>query len=242
MKRNLEDIQGSRFFGRRHGKVLSPARKGRMEHYLPLYRIEEARDNIHSVADYFAMEESSHDQGYRQYWLEIGFGKGEHLAWQAAHNRDVGIIGCEPFINGVSGLVDEIDERELSNVRIFMDDARLMMDSLPTEGLDRAFILFADPWPKFRHHKRRIVNEGNLRELARILKDGAELRIATDHLDYCHWIMAHMMRAAEFEWINDSVSDWAIRGDDWPQTRYEEKAGREGRLSRYMRFRRRERG
>ena len=109
-------------------------------------------------------------------WLEIGFGGGEHLAWQAAANPGTGIIGCEPFINGVAKLLARVRDDDLSNVRFYRDDARLLVERLPENSLGRAFILFPDPWPKTRHHKRRIVSDEVLGHLARALRDDAELR------------------------------------------------------------------
>ena len=176
------------------------------------------------------------DHNPEQVWLEIGFGKGEHLAAQAQNNPNVAIIGCEPFINGVSGLIDHIDRQQLNNIRVYMDDARLFMDALPNEFLSRAFILFPDPWPKKRHHKRRIVSAGNLKVLSRIMKDNAELRIATDHHDYCRWIIARLMENPEFTWVCDGPDQWHKRSDDWPATRYESKALKVGRKSTYMTF------
>ena len=106
-------------------------------------------------------------------WLEIGFGGGEHLAWQAAANPGTGIIGCEPFINGVAKLLTRVRDDDLSNVRFYRNDARLLVERLRENSLGRAFILFPDPWPKTRHHKRRIISDEVLGHLARALRDGA---------------------------------------------------------------------
>jgi len=240
--KDLENIKGSRVYGRRQGKALSAARQARLDKWLPELEIHlvepPAPGNMPAVvspADYFADDVTD-------FWLEIGFGKGEHLAAQAAAHPEIGMIGSEPFLNGVSGLVDQVDRRGLANVRIFMDDARLLIDSLPDRSIGRAFILFPDPWPKARHHKRRVVSAGNIVALSRILKDGAELRIATDHMEYCRWIMAHMLENPDFDWLCDNPENWRRRPDDWPPTRYEEKSREQGRISSYLRFIRRPRG
>ena len=157
-------------------------------------------------------------------WLEIGFGGGEHLAWQAAANPRTGIIGCEPFINGVAKLLARVRDDDLSNVRFYRDDARLLVERLPENSLGRAFILFPDPWPKTRHHKRRIVSDEVLGHLARALRDDAELRVATDDAGYLEWILWHLRRHPEFRWRASSPADWRNRPDDWPATRYQEKA------------------
>ncbi|PCI33145.1 MAG: tRNA (guanosine(46)-N7)-methyltransferase TrmB [Alphaproteobacteria bacterium] len=227
--RNLEDIKGSRVYGRRQGQALSAARQARLDKWLP--NIEIPLDGLVPTGP------SGHfDSALADHWLEIGFGKGEHLAAQAKSHPDIGVIGCEPFLNGVSGLVDIVDQENLTNVRIFMDDARLLMDSLPDQSIGRAFILFPDPWPKARHHKRRIVSAGNIKVLSRILKDGAELRIGTDHMEYCRWIMAHMLENPDFNWLSDSPENWRNRPDDWPASRYEIKSREQGRISSYLRF------
>ncbi len=235
--RDLENIKGSRVYGRRLAAALSPARQARLDKWLPEIEIilpDQKPVEITAPEEYFKNIMQDH-------WLEVGFGKGEHLATQAANNPSVGLIGCEPFINGVSSLVDQIDSGQLENVRIFKDDARLMMDSLPDQSIGRAFILFPDPWPKARHHKRRIVSAGNIAALGRILKDGAELRIGTDHMEYCRWIMAHMLSSQDFDWVSDKPEDWRARSKDWPPSRYERKSLEQGRKSSYLRFIRRAR-
>ncbi len=225
--RDLENIKGSRVYGRRQAAALSPARQARLDHWLPKIEIT-SPEKLHPEK-YFG-------EIMRDHWLEIGFGKGEHLAALAESRPDIGMIGSEPFLNGVSGLVDLADQKNLTNIRIFRDDARLLMDCLPDRSIGRAFILFPDPWPKARHHKRRIVSAGNITVLSRILKDGAELRIATDHMEYCRWIMAHMLSNADFDWICDGPDDWRCRPNDWPATRYEKKSLMQGRKSSYLRF------
>jgi len=235
--RNLENIKGSRVYGRRLAAPLSPARQARLDHWRQ--QIEIILPKTGAVCPippvkYF-------NGSIRDYWLEIGFGKGEHLAAQAQTSPDIGMIGCEPFLNGISGLVDLVDSQDLANVRIFNDDARLLMDSLPDQSIGRAFILFPDPWPKARHHKRRVVSAGNIAVLSRILKDGAELRIGTDHREYCRWIMAHMLRSMDFTWLSDDPAQWRSRPHDWPPSRYEIKAVEQGRKSSYLRFIRRPR-
>ncbi len=174
-------------------------------------------------------------------WLEIGFGGGEHLAWQAENNPDIGLIGCEPFMNGVVKLLGRIRNGNLGNIRIFRDDARLLVDSLPDSSIARAFILFPDPWPKTRHNKRRIVSAPVIDRLAGALADNAELRIATDDPRYLEWILWHMRQNPVFSWQARSPRDWRVRPDDWPPTRYEQKAATAGRSSAFLTYIRRPR-
>jgi len=156
-------------------------------------------------------------------WLEIGFGGGEHLIHQAALYPQVGIIGCEPYINGVAGLLGQIREAGVSNVRIHQHDARPLMARLPDASLDKVFILYADPWPKTRHHKRRLISTEFLNTLARVMKPGAELRLATDHSDYCTWMLERLLAHPSFEWTAKSCADWQKPWADWIPTRYEQK-------------------
>jgi len=173
--------------------------------------------------------------------LEVGFGAGEHLAQQATAAPGTGFIGCEVFENGVVKLVAEAKRLGLTNLRLFIDDARLLLEALPEASLARAFVLFPDPWPKLRHHKRRFVSTATLDRLAYVLGDGAELRLATDDMDYLRWMLERLTAHRAFEWLAHHPCDWRKRPPDWPQTRYEEKALDAGRKPTFLRFRRRSR-
>jgi tRNA (guanine-N7-)-methyltransferase len=167
-------------------------------------------------------------------WLEIGFGGGEHLAAQAVKNPDVGFIGCEPFVNGVAGLLDHIDAQDIKNVRILADDARQLLDALPDVSIDRCFVLFADPWPKARHIERRFIGPSNIPRLARVLKPGAELRLATDDAKLAIWTKECMDSVQDFTCVYNTTT----RPADWVPTRYEEKGIKAGRVPVYMSYRR----
>jgi tRNA (guanine-N7-)-methyltransferase len=169
-------------------------------------------------------------------WLEIGFGGGEHLLWQARHRANIGFIGAEPFEDGVVKVLAEIEDQQRSNVKIHAGDARDLLRWLPPASLGRVFILFPDPWPKRRHMKRRLVNTRLLAMLARVMRPGAELRIGTDIGDYARTILMAFQASDAFEWSARSPADWRQRPADWPPTRYEEKAIREGRRCCYLRF------
>ena len=155
-------------------------------------------------------------------WLEIGFGAGEHLLWQAEHHPRVGLIGAEPYEGGVAKLLSKL--RGTQNIRIHEGDAREIVDALPDASIGRAFILFPDPWPKTRHHKRRFVQMEILDRLARVLKPGAELRFASDDAGYLAWTLERLSAHPAFEWMAERACDWTARPADWPQTRYEAKA------------------
>jgi len=174
-------------------------------------------------------------------WLEIGFGGGEHLAQQAERHPTTGFIGCEVFENGIVKLLAQIEQRRRDNIRIFADDARLLIAALPPASIDRVFILFPDPWPKRRHHKRRLLSREMLGRLAEIMTDGAELRVATDDGYYLCSILERLTDHPAFEWLARRPGDWRERPADWPQTRYEEKARAAGRSPAFLRFRRRPR-
>ena len=181
------------------------------------------------------------DGGFRELWLEIGFGQGEHIAAQARRNSDILLIGCEPYINGVSNLLRIVDAEAIGNIFIHDDDARILLDTLPEACIGRLFLLFPDPWPKRRHHKRRIISPVNLNLLARVLADRAEIRFATDHRGYARWTLWHAINHAAFDWPAECPDDWRVRPADWPTTRYENKALTDGRSCIYLTFERRTR-
>jgi tRNA (guanine-N7-)-methyltransferase len=156
-------------------------------------------------------------------WLEVGFGSGEHLVWQAEQHPRIGLIGCEPFINGVAKCLAHIERTGVGNVRLFIDDARFVIAALPERSLSRVFVLFPDPWPKTRHHKRRFVQRATLDLLAPVMRPGAELRLATDDPSYLPWMVEHACLHPAFEWLAERPSDWRQRPEDWPPTRYEQK-------------------
>ncbi len=176
--------------------------------------------------------------GGKPVWLEIGFGGGEHLVHQAQQNPQVGIIGAEPYINGVAMLLGKIRRADVGNLAVHPGDARDLMDVLPEASVDRAFLLYPDPWPKTRHHRRRFVTPEHLVPLARALKPGAVFRVATDIEDYVRQTLQEVPKAG-FVWTAERPQDWRKAWPDWISTRYEQKALREGRIPHYLTFIRR---
>lgn len=174
--------------------------------------------------------------GGKDVWLEVGFGGGEHVVHQAASNPDVGIIGCEPYINGVAMLLGKVRRAGVQNLRIHPGDVRDMFDVLPDASITKAFLLYPDPWPKARHHRRRFVTAEHLEPLARVLKPGAEFRVATDIPDYVRQTLEEVPKYG-FEWLAEGPQDWRTPWPDWLSTRYEQKALREGRTPHYLTFR-----
>jgi tRNA (guanine-N7-)-methyltransferase len=157
-------------------------------------------------------------------WLEIGFGKGEHLAAQAKANPEIGFIGCEPYVNGVAGLLSQIRDHKLANIRIYPDDGRHVLSALSPKTLGRVFALHPDPWPKKRHAKRRLINPETLDALARAMKKGAELRLSSDHPAMVAWTLAHLLNRADFSWAAERAGDWREAPPDSPETRFAAKA------------------
>jgi tRNA (guanine-N7-)-methyltransferase len=215
----------SGFFGRRRGKRLRATQGRLVETLLPRLRIGGDAD-IGALRALFP-------QDLR---LEIGFGGGEHLAHEARAHPQVGFIGCEPFVNGIAKLLAVIDQERLANIRIADEDATKLLPRLPEAAFGRVSILYPDPWPKRRHRKRRILSDETLAELARVMRPGAELRFATDIDDYAGWALARVMRSSDFRWTAERAEDWRRPWPDWPGTRYEAKAIREGRLPSYLTF------
>ena len=223
--RLTEGRRRSELYGRRLGRPLSSYQQQLIETLLPRIGVP---TGVIDLAGLFPKA--------RAFAFEVGFGGGEHLAAQAAAQPDTGFIGCEPFQNGVAKLLTLIDENKLSNVRVHMDDAREVLPRLGDGALSAVYVLFPDPWPKWRHHKRRFVQEATLDQLARVLRPGGEFRLATDHEDYGVWALQHLMRDARFRWTAARAEDWRVRPSGWPATRYEQKAVRAGRPCIYLRF------
>ncbi len=176
--------------------------------------------------------------GSKPVWLEIGFGGGEHMVHQAATHRDVGIIGAEPYINGVAMLLGKIRKAQVDNVRVYPGDVRNLLDVLPDASIAKAFLLYPDPWPKKRHHRRRFVTAEHLEPLHRVMAPGAELRVATDIEDYVRQALEEVPKAG-FIWTAERAQDWRDPWSDWTRTRYEAKAIREDRAPNYLTFLRR---
>jgi tRNA (guanine-N7-)-methyltransferase len=228
----FEAIFRRRHFGRRKGPSLSAHQKRLFETLLPrlALTLEPGRD----PREYFSPPAS-----FSEVWLEVGFGGGEHLLWQAAAHPEVAIIGAEPYVSGVAKLLSKLAVTETparGNVRLYMEDARDIIEALPDASLSRVIVLFPDPWPKTRHHKRRFIQMEMLDELARVMKKGAELRFATDENGYLVWALERLMAHPAFVWRARSPSDWRARAPDWPQTRYEAKAVRDGSTCVYLTF------
>lgn len=159
----------------------------------------------------------------RELVVEIGYGGGEHLIHRAGQQPEVLFLGCEVYLHGVAGCVKDGVERGIENVRLFTEDARLLLDALPPASVSKLYILFPDPWPKVRHHKRRLINPATLELFHRVLKPGGVLQLASDHPDYAAWMLAHLLRHPGFTWTATRKEDWQIPPEGHIRTRYEEK-------------------
>jgi tRNA (guanine-N7-)-methyltransferase len=222
-----------RLYGRRQGHKLRAGQAALVEELLPEISVPET-----GPLDARTLFGDAEGHG-RALEIEIGFGAGEHLAAQAAARTEVGFIGCEPFLNGVVGALGHVREGKLANVRLHMGDALDVLERLPDASLSRAYLLHPDPWPKARHAKRRMVNPGPLDLLAAKLKPGAEFRLGTDDPTYCRWSTMVMNGRRDFEWQARTAADFLTRPADWPETRYERKARRQGHEVWYFRYMRR---
>lgn len=223
------ELRELRSFGRRRGRKLSPRQERLLAELMPRVAVDLATPAPQDVCSLFEAPVS-------ELWLEIGFGGAEHMLWQAKANPQAGLIGCEPFEEGVVKALAGIEAGALANVRLHADDVRPLLRWLPEGSLARAFMLFPDPWPKRRHQKRRLFSPELLRLLARAMRPGAELRLATDIGDYARTALLAVARSSSFRWSAEAAADWRVRPDDWPATRYEAKAGREGRRCYFFRF------
>ena len=228
----MKQPDGPQFYGRRKGRPLRAHLQSLMQTSLDKVRLH--LDD----ADHLAKPASLFPHHPETLYLEIGFGGGEHLAQLAKANPVAGFIGAEPFVNGVASLLRHIDDAGLENIRIWPDDVRLILDALPAGALSGAYIMFPDPWPKRRHASRRILNQTMLDALARLIRPGGHLRMASDHPEAKIWLLAEAMAHDAFLWNATQPADWRARPADWPQTRYMAKGVREGRPSSWFAFQR----
>lgn len=222
-------------FGRQKTKKLSARQQSLVDEQLPKLKID---PGTHDPASLTWPDEAEGAKAGccqpRPLWMEIGFGGGEHLAAMAARHGDVRFIGCEPFLNGISKLLVAIDEQNLANIRLYDHDARHILTWLPPASLDRVYILYPDPWPKKRHHKRRFIGAESLALLARAMKPGAKLILASDIGDYIRTSLLAIDASDDFTWTPATKADWKTPPAGWPGTRYEQKAIREGRTPSYL--------
>jgi tRNA (guanine-N7-)-methyltransferase len=207
------DRHRRKLYGRRKGPKLSARQAGLRRTLLGELAYDPGKDPF-----------SQFPNTVRELWLEVGFGAGEHLVWQAGAHPHMGLIGAEPYEMGVAKLLTKLDESPLNTVRLYEGDGREIIEALPDASLGRFFLLFPDPWPKTRHHKRRFLQMEMLDQLARVLKPGAELRFATDDKSYLPYALERLMAHPAFVWLAEGPSDWKKRPADWPPTRYETKA------------------
>jgi tRNA (guanine-N7-)-methyltransferase len=201
-----------RSYGRVKSRTIKPRQAALMDDLLPRLRAPAGDFDPRALAP-----------GLAEAWLEIGFGGGEHLAAQAARRPDVLFLGAEPFQNGVASALRHIDEAGLGNVRLHDGDARELLARLPDACLARVFVLFPDPWPKARHHKRRLIQADTAAELARVLAPGGRLRFASDWADYVDWSLQRLIAAPGLAWAAERAADWRTPPADHVTTRYEEK-------------------
>ncbi len=221
------------FYGRIKGKALNAAQDRYLEEDLPRLSVAGITREENPERTPLDMQELA---GGRPLWLEIGFGGGEHLVHQALQNPDVQFLGVEPYVNGVAMLLGKMRKAGVNNIKLHMGDARNLMDVLPDETVSKAFLLYPDPWPKLRHHRRRFVTPEHLIPLNRCLKTGTKFRVATDVEDYVRQTLQEVPKAG-FDWLAEGPKDWRAPWGDWISTRYEKKALREDRTPHYMTFR-----
>jgi len=202
-----------KLYGRRKGPKLSARQIGLRQTLLGELAFDPAKEPFGQFSN-----------TVQELWLEVGFGAGEHLVWQAKTHPQVGLIGAEPYEMGVAKLLTKLEESNLNTVRIFEGDGRDIIENLPDGCLSRFFLLFPDPWPKTRHHKRRFLQMGMLDQLARVMRPSGELRFATDDKTYLPYALERLMAHPAFDWLAQGPSDWKTRPSDWLPTRYETKA------------------
>lgn len=218
--------QHRKIWGRKVARPLKINQKRLLEEELPQLQLQVDFGQTLDLPDQMP--------SFNDYVLEIGFGGGEHLVWRAQQSTHTGFIGCEPFITGVAGLLGHMEDQNIKNIRMVIDDARVLLQSLPDASVSKIYILFPDPWHKKRHHKRRIVSEETIGNLSRVLMPGGDLIMATDIQDYADWMQDILSRRSEFALDMQGRSSLYDRLDPWLITRYEQKGIDAGRRASYL--------
>lgn len=213
-------------FGRRHGRKLTERKQKLVDEWLPELLVPLPGEGMVDLAALFPDKRAVH--------VEIGFGAGEHLIEKAKQNPDIGYIGCEPFINGVAALLVAMEDERIENIRLFADDARLLLQKLPSRSIEMVYILFPDPWRKPKHYKRRIVSMETLDLLAHLQPIGGKLQLATDHVNYCGWMLEKVLAHQHYEWLAECMTDWQVPPEDWVMTRYQRKTTKQGRVPTFI--------
>lgn len=218
-----------KLYGRRRGRPLSERQQGLLDSGFEKYGLSPPSDEKKRIkpSDYF-------EGAYASYALEIGFGYGEHLCYHAQQHPQCGLIGCEPFQNAVAHTLVDLQEKGIENVRVYPDNAWDVLETLEDKSLEAIYLYFPDPWPKKRHFKRRFFSLQAIPHLHQKLKQNGVLQIATDHDSYFEWMLEVVQAQTHFSWENEQEP--LKPHPTWTETRYQRKANREGRPSRYIRL------
>ncbi len=221
-----------RFYGRRIGRKLNKSRQLVFDKLLPTLSISGVDKSGTLNPDSLFKNKSD------KTILEIGFGNGEHLAEMMRRAPDVNFIGAEPFLNGMTAFLKEIDDDALplDNIRVHMDDALPLVKTLTPNSIDEIYVLNPDPWHKTRHHQRRIINQDNLSEFSRVMKPGAKLIMTTDVVNLIEWMVTEASLHPDFEWLAQNRNDWRQQPEDWIPTRYETKGAKGADHMNYLFF------
>ena len=233
-RKSLDNVPARRLYGRRVGKPLGKERAEAIEKLLPKFSVPQ--DLLSGKADLDPRDLFS--SAYDDVWMEIGFGNGEHLNALMQKYPRVGFLGAEPFINGMAAFLKSNAKNPDMNARVLMDDALLLMNSLKSASIGRLYVLNPDPWPKARHHKRRMIRTENLDIFARVMKPGSELVMATDVDDLAAWMMEKCETHKDFEWDQNAKANPFSPPPEWIETRYAEKGKAAGRRQSFIIFRR----
>ncbi|MEM7070544.1 MAG: tRNA (guanosine(46)-N7)-methyltransferase TrmB [Pseudomonadota bacterium] len=219
------------YYGRRRSRRLRASHHGLIETLYPKYDLSAycskllKKDHLKSIFG----------NRIKRYRLEIGFGAGEHLVQSATNNKNVGFIGIEPFKGGQAKLLASIKKHQVTNIRLFNDDVWLLFDCFADGLFEKIYLHFPDPWPKKRHHKRRMIQFDSIMHFARILQPNSQLQIASDHHGYLNWILLHFHFSQNyFKWLNVKPDQWFNPPNQWVETRYQQKALQQNRPTTYL--------
>lgn len=217
-----------RSFGRVKGRKLTPSHQAMYKEYIQQFGIADSVETIDPKTCF--------DQAVENCYLEIGFGNGEHVLHQAMLHPDIGFIAAEAYINGVVKLLRQIKKHKLQNLKVWHGDVQILIKKTPADSFQKIFILFPDPWPKKKHFKRRLIKPEFLDGITNIIKNNGHIQVATDHDEYCAWILKYCLQHAALNWQVTSCENWQTPPKNWIKTRYQKKAEKQGRAAAFLNF------
>ena len=213
-----------RIFGRKKGRRLSYTKQKLVEDFLPNISL----DNDKILRHVLSLK--------KHLFLEFGFGHGENVIKLSVNRPDWVFIAIDPFLNGVASLLEKIKKKNISNIYIYHGDGRLFLEKLPKNSISETCILFPDPWPKFKHESRRLIQKEFLIKLSEVMTLNSLVYTSSDDQIAQTWMLKIFLFNKNFEWIVEDINQIYTKPDFFEDTKYFKKSLKEGRQVSWLKF------